>query len=84
MAPISETRLKIVLDEKFEAQKQYLDEKFKPYEEARVQTWDNRDDILIIKTEKKAIKWGLVAIYTLIGATIQIVGLLIALEVFKK
>jgi hypothetical protein len=84
MSGISEIRLKVILDEKFGAQREYLDEKFKPYEEARLQTWDNRDDILIMKTEKKTIKWGLVAIYTLVGSCIQIVGFLIALEIFKK
>jgi hypothetical protein len=84
MASITERKLKIILDEKFDAQAACLDERFKRYEEARQQTWKNADDILVIKTEKKTIKWGLVALYSLIGAVIQVIGLLIALEIISK
>lgn len=77
MAGITEKRLREILKDEL---KKSLDK----YEEARLQTWKNKEDILVMQTEKKTIKWGVLALYGTVCTTCSFIasfaGFLVALK----
>lgn len=81
---LTEKGLKDILDDKFKAQNKLLETMLIPYEEARKQVWKNEKEILVIRTEKETIKWGLVTIYGCIMAVGCLVTIFTTLHFLKK
>ena len=72
---LTEKRLREVLNEEFA-------KVLKPYEEARKQTWDNHKDIVAIQTEKKTVKWNILALFGLVSAITSFTATIIPLGIF--